>query len=372
MHSATARPGRAAVVAVLTLLLCAYVLPHVAGALGFSSRTCIPVGGNSSVGGESHVGDNSSVGNNSSVGDESPVGGCCTDTTVGGNSSVGGQSQVGDNSSVGACLAAPTTLSVSLVASAEIAASALSPRDDAITHQLISAPPDTTVAAIATLEGTNSVTATGSVTYSVYSDSACTQRVNTGTPEHIITPGTLPPSRPTTLKTPGTYSWQASYSGDAANAPSTSTCGADGSSIVISPLATPKPTTLTMTLSPGATSQHDGRWWHDEHTIAVLAGHSVTASATLDGANASSATGTVTYTVYAKDEQGSAVSSDTEAVTDGTIANSNPVTLDAGLYLWQASYSGDALNQASRSQIATEFVIPTRVRPPGCGHFRRQ
>jgi hypothetical protein len=49
-----------------------------------------------------------------------------------------------------------------------------------------------------------------------------------GKPETITTPGTLPASSPVTLSTPGTYYWQSSYSGDANNAPSTSTCGTTG------------------------------------------------------------------------------------------------------------------------------------------------
>ena len=80
----------------------------------------------------------------------------------------------------------------------------------------------------ATLSGTNASTATGTVTYGVYSDPGCTTAVSTGTAETITTPGVLPASSPVTLNTPGTYYWQASYSGDSANASSASTCGATG------------------------------------------------------------------------------------------------------------------------------------------------
>jgi hypothetical protein len=92
----------------------------------------------------------------------------------------------------------------------------------------ISVPPSTPVTDSATVSGVNASTATGTVTYSVYSNSTCTTAVSTGSPEKIITPGTMPDSSPVTLSTPGTYYWSATYSGDSANAPSTSTCGTTG------------------------------------------------------------------------------------------------------------------------------------------------
>jgi hypothetical protein len=93
----------------------------------------------------------------------------------------------------------------------------------------ITVPAGTAVTDTATLSGANASTATGTVTYDVYSDSACTVAVSAGTAEAITTPGTLPASSPVTLSTTGTYYWQASYySGDANNGPSTSTCGTAG------------------------------------------------------------------------------------------------------------------------------------------------
>jgi hypothetical protein len=94
----------------------------------------------------------------------------------------------------------------------------------------IMVPAGTAVTDTAVLSGTNASTATGTITYNVYSDPACTVAVdvNAGTGESITTPGTLPASTPVTLSTAGTYYWQASYSGDANNGPSTSTCGTAG------------------------------------------------------------------------------------------------------------------------------------------------
>jgi hypothetical protein len=99
----------------------------------------------------------------------------------------------------------------------------------------IRVPASQAVTDTATLSGTNASTATGTVTYQVYSDSACTVAVNAGTAEEITTPGTLPASSPVTLSTAGTYYWQASYSGDANNEPSTSTCGTAGEVETVAP-----------------------------------------------------------------------------------------------------------------------------------------
>jgi LPXTG-site transpeptidase (sortase) family protein len=68
----------------------------------------------------------------------------------------------------------------------------------------------------ATLTGTNSSKATGTVTYNVYSDSACTSLVTTAGTNLPVTDGVLPNSNPATLPT-GTYYWQAVYNGDELN-----------------------------------------------------------------------------------------------------------------------------------------------------------
>ena len=100
----------------------------------------------------------------------------------------------------------------------------------------ISVSAGTAVTDTAILSGTNASTATGTVTYHVYSDSACTVAVpaGVGTAQAITTPGTLPASSPVTL-TSGTYYWQASYSGAANNGPSTSTCGTAGEVETVAP-----------------------------------------------------------------------------------------------------------------------------------------
>ena len=125
----------------------------------------------------------------------------------------------------------PTTLTTSLSGGGQTGAS-------------ISVPLATPVTDNATVSGTNAGTATGTVAYSVYSDPNCTVAVNTESPETITTPGILPASTPVSLSTGGTYYWQASYSGDSANAASTSACGGETETVTT---GTGIPTITTLT-----------------------------------------------------------------------------------------------------------------------------
>jgi hypothetical protein len=92
----------------------------------------------------------------------------------------------------------------------------------------ISVPAGTPVTDSATLAGEHASSATGTVTYTVYSNAACTHAVQAGTAETITTPGTLPASAPVTLTTLGTYYWRATYSGGGRNGTSASKCGRAG------------------------------------------------------------------------------------------------------------------------------------------------
>jgi hypothetical protein len=114
----------------------------------------------------------------------------------------------------------------------------------------ITVPPSTAVTDAATLSGVTASTATGTVTYNVYSDPMCTAAVVTGSPETITTPGTLPDSAPQSFATPGKYYWQAVYSGDSANGMSTSTCGSE-----IEKVKVPKPTCTLSAVKVGPPSQ---------------------------------------------------------------------------------------------------------------------
>jgi hypothetical protein len=226
----------------------------------------------------------------------------------------------------------------------------------------------------ATLSGTNASTATGTVTYNVYSDSGCTTLApgGAGTAETISTAGTLPASAPVTLSSAGTYYWGVTYSGDTNNATSTSTCGTAGEVETVTSTSTSQaPTRLrTMFIGNGSQGGHEFRW--AGRIVTVFAGASVTDTARLSGTNAAEATGTVTYTVYTEQAvtkngqrswQWVAVANanpGTVTVTAGKVPNSNAVSLPQGLYEWQAVYSGDSANQSSSSRLGseTELVLP--------------
>ena len=264
---------------------------------------------------------------------------CWTGTNVGQDSVVASVQTINSNTgTVNWTTAQPTSVTTSLSGGGSSGGS-------------ISVPAGTAVTDSAKLSGTNATTATGSVTYNVYSDSACSNLVSGGSAEVITTPGTLPASQPVALSGAGTYYLQAVYSGDAANQPSTSNCGSE----VVTVTATP--TTATTVLSGGGQSGA---------TITVPAGTAVADSTTLTGKNAATATGTVTYNVYSDSGCKTLVSGGTaESIkTAGTLPGSQSVTLNSpGTYYWQAVYGGDAANQASPSSCGSEVETVSAPAP---------
>ena len=214
----------------------------------------------------------------------------------------------------------------------------------------ISVPGNTAVSDTASVSGADASTATGTVTYSVYSDAGCTIAVSTGTAQSITTPGTLPASSSVALSAPGTYYWQALYSGDSVNAASTSTCGSDVETVT-GPTST---STFTITSLSG-----DGQ---SGASVSVPGNTAVSDTAILSGTNASTATGTVTYSVYSDSGCTMVVSTGTaeNITTPGTLPASSSIAVGApGTYYWQAYYSGDSVNTASMSTCGSEVEIVT-------------
>jgi hypothetical protein len=185
----------------------------------------------------------------------------------------------------------------------------------------------------ATLTGATA-DAGGTVTYTVYSDSSCTQNArDAGT--KTVTNGVVPDSNPISFSAAGTFYWQAVYSGDANNNGATSDRKSEQLVVKTHP-------SITTTLS--ATTANVGDTVHD--------------SATLSGATAD-AGGTVTYTVYSdssctKNPQDAG----TKTVTNGTVPDSNGITFNtAGTFYWQAVYSGDANNNGATSDRKSEQLV---------------
>ena len=245
----------------------------------------------------------------------------------------------------------------------------------------ISVPTGTAVSDTAMLSGTNATTATGSVTYNVYTDAGCTTLATGGggTAETITSVGTLPASASVTLGTAGTYYWGVTYSGDTNNQGSSSTCGSAGEVETVTSTTTTAAPTRLRTLLVGSDTFKGHLFRSQGRILTAFAGGSVSDTAELSGSNAAEATGTVTYTVYMRQDVmtndhrfwrwAPVVNADpgTVTVTGGQVPNSNAVTLPSGIYEWQASYSGDSNNEPSSSHFGSEVevVIPVPQCQPG-------
>jgi hypothetical protein len=199
---------------------------------------------------------------------------------------------------------------------------------------------ETAVSDTATLSGTNAATATGTVKYNAYSDSECEELV-TSAGEVSVTAGNVPASEAEMLPD-GTYYWQAVYSGDSTHVGATSICGNEVELVA-------EGTSLTTSLSGGGESGTE---------IEVSEESVATDTATLSGANAAEATGSVGYAVYADSECEELVADGGDGrVSEGVVPPSNELTLPAGTYYWRAFFFGDALNQPSTSACGTEVEI---------------
>ena len=181
----------------------------------------------------------------------------------------------------------------------------------------------------------------GTVTYTVYTDSSCTQNARSAGTK-TVTNGVVPDSDTLTFSSAGLFFWQAAYSGDANNDPAISDCLSEQLLIRANPSIT---TTLSATDVSIGTAVHD--------------------SSTLLGAT-SDAGGTVTYTVYTNDTcTAGARNAGTRTVTNGVVPDSDALTFDsAGTFYWQAVYSGDAKNNGATS-VCTSEILVVRPNTPG-------
>ena len=143
----------------------------------------------------------------------------------------------------------------------------------------------------------------------------------------------------------GTYTWSASYGGDANNDAASDQGGSAEQTIVAAAIPT-----LT-TSNPGVS----------------LANGGVTLSDTADLEGAYSPTGTITFTLT--NPSGATVDTETVAVAgDGTYSTPSGYTLSdgtaiAGAYSWVATYSGDANNTAQTASPEQTTSTPTITAP---------
>jgi hypothetical protein len=201
----------------------------------------------------------------------------------------------------------------------------------------------TAVTDTASLSGASATVATGTVTYTVYSNPECTT-VATAAGSASVSGLTAGASSAISTLAPGKYYWKASYSGDVNNQAASSTCG--GSGEVLTVLA---PTTTTTVQSAGGVSGA---------SLTVPQGTPVSDQAHIAGALAPSATGTVTYTLY-KDSKCTVpeAASSSVSVVAGAAGPSAAIKPKVGTYYWQASYSGDGANAASTSACGSEVLV---------------
>jgi len=125
------------------------------------------------------------------------------------------------------------------------------------TGKTITVPVNTAVTDSAALSGARVATATGKVSYAVYSNAACTKLVATAGAK-TVTGGKVPHSAALTLPA-GTYYWTAAYSGNATNKASAGACGTEV--LTVSPIALDTKTTAIdegkVTVKVSTTAQGD-------------------------------------------------------------------------------------------------------------------
>ncbi|MFH1229297.1 MAG: hypothetical protein V1678_02635 [Candidatus Aenigmatarchaeota archaeon] len=171
-------------------------------------------------------------------------------------------------------------------------------------------------------------TAGGTVTYTVYTDNACTLNAQSAGTK-TVTNGIVPNSDSLTLAV-GSYYWQAVYSGDSSNNGASSTCTEEHLTVnkadttVSTQVHNAAHTDITSTSVPLGTT------FHDSATVATQVG-----SFTIGG--------TVTYKFYTTIDC-TGTSAD-QTVTVGT--ESSTATPGAGVYSYKVDYSGDANYKSS-------------------------
>ena len=190
--------------------------------------------------------------------------------------------------------------------------------------------------------------ASGTVSYGLFSDSACTQEVADLTPtDNSVTGGSVPESIPYTFNAAGTWYFQATYSGDNNNAgPVSSPCGSE--KVVVNENLV----SISTQTVPGSP---------------VAIGTSVHDTAALSGTTAN-ASGYVTYGLFSDSACTNEVADLTptdNSVVGGVVPASKSYTFNAaGTWYFQATYSGDSNNAGPVSSPCTsEAMVVSKDSP---------
>jgi hypothetical protein len=185
----------------------------------------------------------------------------------------------------------------------------------------------------ATLSGATG-DAGGTVTYTVYSNSTCTTSVGNGGTKTVAA-GSVPDSDSVTFNSPGTFYWQASYSGDAKNESAVSVCTSE--QIVVARIQSGISTTQA---------------FYPNDTATITGGGS----------------GSVHFRLYSGATcGGTALVDETRTISSGTAGtnnypggDANPYAITAsGTYSWLVEYPGDTSHTGATSTCSTEHVVVT-------------
>lgn len=197
----------------------------------------------------------------------------------------------------------------------------------------------------ATLSGASSTTPTGTVTYTVYTDNACTLGAQSAGTKTLASDGTIPDSDAITFNTAGTFYWQAVYSGDSNNNTATSPCTSE---------------TLVVNKAQPTVSTAQDLIPNDSFTL---------------GSGFGTPTGTITFSLYSPTNVNNATCTGPadykETVTvngNGTYSTGNGTTVTPafhataeGTWNWTSSYSGDGNNLPASSACGVEhFTIANK------------
>jgi len=193
----------------------------------------------------------------------------------------------------------------------------------------------------ATISGTKSSSAKGTIKYAVYKDKECKELASKAG-EGEVKEGKAPASEEKELEAGAIYYWLAEYEGDSLHESSKSACGKE--------VLTVKAATSLKTSLKG-----EGK---EGEEITVEEGAEIVDTATLSGTKAATATGNVKYAVYSDSECEKLVAKAGEvSVEGGKVPISSAEKPEAGVYHWQAVYSGDALHEGSTSPCTEILTV---------------
>ena len=189
----------------------------------------------------------------------------------------------------------------------------------------------------ATLSGT-AIAPTGSVTFTLYSNSTCTTAVTGVSGSGAISGSSASFSVKWKPAAAGMYFWIASYPGDANNVAVLTVCGSE--SVVVT--AQPTISTIASPKSAGT-------------------GATIQDTATLANTSNLLGTGSITFSLFGPGDTGCKTALHTETKT--AVNTNSPVNTTTGFvaktngtYQWTASFSGDANNAAASSKCGSDPV----------------